>query len=101
MNKAYSHKFYIGSNDKDEHKQLTGNRDIQECIRSTCGLFFDSYTMFRGIGYFEGELENTYTIEVISDSKTIEATEFITIIKYILNQACVMYTRQSINVELL
>lgn len=84
--------YYIGLNDKDEHKQLFTNDEAKAMIITIFGFYYDSFTITECTGVYKGETENTFKVTVMSNyiryvSDSDE--ELITMLKEHLNQECI------------
>lgn len=93
--------YYIGLNDKDEHKQLFTNDEAKLTITTIFGYYYDSFTMSECIGVYKGELENTIKVKVMSNyfEHVRNDKELITMLKDYLNQECIGIEETQSNVS--
>ena len=97
MNKNFITSYYIGLNDKDEHKQLLLTDTYKDKINRVLQAFGKhGFTIVEAQGFYKGELENTLIIQLgnIKLDKII-----INSLKQELNQECIMEVVTPCNVR--
>lgn len=83
--------YYVGLNDKDEHKQLFTIDEARIIITTIVGFYYDSFTMTKCVGVYKGETEHTIKVTVMSNyiEHVRNDKELIAMLKEYLNQECI------------
>lgn len=71
-------------------------------LRHTCATFFDSFTLVKAKGYWQGKGERSLIIEVLSQEYTRDRANIDQLalrIKVLNRQECVLVTEQPIHAE--
>lgn len=80
--------YYIGFNDKDTHKQELSGHELATIINDIMKFAkVESYTSSMVTGYYNGEIEHTYKLELVNMKLP---THSINLIKEKLNQECIL-----------
>ena len=97
MPKDFISVYYIGLNDKDEHKQIyttsTSLKIIQGCLSRNN---VTEYTSSEVVGSYQGEKENTIKIELFNDKLS---SRCIKDLKEVLNQECIAEVITECNIK--
>lgn len=86
--------FYIGTNDKDTHKQEMNYNDMNKIIVDTFSLFYDCFSkdMIRGV--YKKEVETTFKVtlikEQLDEKDDSNFNDIVETLKYVLNQDCIL-----------
>ena len=89
--------YYIGSKDKDTHKQKLSGYEISKIINETLDYAgIDSYTTSNVIGHYKGEIEHTVKLELVNNRLSLY---YLNVLKEKLNQECIMVLTKECDVE--
>lgn len=88
-----THYYYIGLNDKDEHKQKYNYFTYVKLLRSIL-LKYDvlAYTFYKVTGSWRNEFEETIKLELSDDYLT---NDCLLEIKEVFNQECILHIRMA------
>lgn len=87
--------YYIGLNDKDEHKQLyPTDRYVQNLIKLLETFEIENFTYSIVNGVYKSEVENTIKLEIIGEVECELLQEEVETIKFLFNQECIYKTVQ-------
>lgn len=94
----YKYRFYIGSiagdvakGTENEGRQFT-KEEVKQAVEEHAS--FEGYTLFDGLGYWEGAEEASYVFEVLTQYQM--HTAFIRLLKAELCQDSILYTVEKI-----
>jgi len=88
---------------KIKHTLYTENKN-KEGIESILNKYYYGYTIIEGTGYYKGDKENCLIIVIFTepvDTKTteIKINTIISDIKFVNEQECILYTRETLEAE--
>lgn len=91
------YKIYLGLNNPNTNKEYNANGVIKDIK-----WLFDYATIYRAKGLYKNEIETTLVIEIVSnDFSDSNIRNICKYLKNIYQQECVMYTKDTIDMEVI
>ena len=97
-----NYKIFIGTADKDTKNYMYSNDTYKDKIINCLSINnINGATLYKPTGIWKGEKENSFIVEVLDTDNNLENNikHFITDIKFLFNQNCILVEKQNIQAE--